>query len=48
MRTGPTNVLPHFKKSEDYMGLRSEYRTAAMDLPKDRRSVTSEAFVAQR
>jgi choline dehydrogenase len=44
-------VLPYFKKSEDYMGPRSEYRGVGgplpvMDLPKDRRSAASEAFVA--
>jgi choline dehydrogenase len=45
------SVLPYFKKSEDYMGPHSEFRGVGgplpvMDLPKDRRSAASEAFVA--
>jgi choline dehydrogenase len=44
-------VLPYFKKCEDYMGPRSEYRGTGgplpvMDLPEDRRSAASKAFVA--
>jgi choline dehydrogenase len=44
-------VLPYFKKCEDYMGPRSEYRGVGgplpvMDLPEDRRSAASKAFVA--
>ena len=44
-------VLPYFKKCEDYMGPRSEFRGAGgplpvMDLPEERRSAASKAFVA--
>src|ERR1700733_9738263 len=44
-------VLPYFKKSEDYMGPRSDYRGTGgplpvMDLPVDRQSAASQAFVA--
>jgi choline dehydrogenase len=44
-------VLPYFKKSEDYMGPTSEFRGVGgpmpvMDLPKERQSVASQAFVA--
>jgi len=44
-------ILPYLKKSEDYLGPRSEYRgvggpVPVMDLPKDRRSAAAEAFVA--
>ena len=44
-------ILPYFKKCEDYLGPRSEYRGVGgplpvMDLPKDRRTAASEAFVA--
>ena len=45
------DVLPYFKKSENYMGPRSEYRGTdgplpVMDLPVDRQSAASQAFVA--
>ncbi len=45
------HVLPYFKKCEDYMGPASEYRGVGgplpvMDLPKERRSLASQAFVA--
>ncbi len=45
------SVLPYFKKSEDYMGPRSEFRGVGgplpvMDLPADRQSAASQAFVA--
>jgi choline dehydrogenase len=45
------DVLPYFKKCEDYMGPRSEFRGVGgplpvMDLPEDRRSPASKAFVA--
>lgn len=45
------DVLPYFKKCEDYMGPRSDYRGVGgplpiMDLPKDRQTVASQAFVA--
>ena len=45
------HVLPYFKKSEDYMGPKSEFRGVGgplpvMDLPEDRRSAASKAFVA--
>src|SRR5438270_8601196 len=45
------DVLPYFKKCEDYMGPRSEFRGVGgplpvMDLPEDRRSAASKAFVA--
>jgi choline dehydrogenase len=44
------HVLQYFKKSEDYMGPPSEYRGVGgplpvMDLPEDRRSAASKAFV---
>ena len=44
-------VLPYFKKLEDYMGPASEYprrrrADAVMDLPAERRSVAAQAFVA--
>jgi choline dehydrogenase len=44
-------VLPYFKKSEDYMGPKSDFRGVGgplpvMDLPESRRSVASKAFVA--
>src|SRR4051794_214623 len=45
------SVLPYFKKCEDYMGPRSEFRGVGgplpvMDLPADRQSAASQAFVA--
>lgn len=45
------HVLPYFKKCEDYMGPRSDYRGVGgplpvMDLPEDRRTTASKAFVA--
>jgi choline dehydrogenase len=45
------DVLPYFKKCEDYMGPRSDFRGVGgplpvMDLPEDRRSAASKAFVA--
>lgn len=48
---GFEHVLPYFKKCEDYMGARSEYRGTGgplpvMDLPADRRSEAAQAFVA--
>jgi choline dehydrogenase len=44
-------VLPYFKRSEDYMGPKSDYRGVGgplpvMDLPAERRSAASKAFVA--
>jgi choline dehydrogenase len=44
------DVLPYFKKCEDYLGPKSEYRgvggpVPVMDLPEDRRSAASKAFV---
>ena len=44
-------VLPYFKKLEDYMGPASDYRGVGgpmpvMDLPAERRSVASQAFVS--
>jgi choline dehydrogenase len=44
-------VLPYFKKSENYMGPRSDFRGTdgplpVMDLPVDRQSAASQAFVA--
>ena len=44
-------VLPYFKKLEDYMGPASDYRGVGgpmpvMDLPPERRSVASQAFVS--
>jgi len=44
-------VLPYFKKLENYMGPASEYRGVGgpmpiMDLPKERRSVAAQTFVA--
>jgi len=44
-------VLPYFKKFEDYMGPPSEFRgvggpVPVMDLPKERQSSASQAFVA--
>jgi choline dehydrogenase len=48
---GFDDVLPYFKKCEDYMGPRSEFRGVGgplpvMDLPEDRRSAASSAFVS--
>jgi choline dehydrogenase len=48
---GFEHVLPYFKKSETYMGPRSEFRGVdgplpVMDLPEERRSAASQAFVA--
>jgi choline dehydrogenase len=48
---GFDHVLPYFKKCEDYMGPKSEYRGVGgplpvMDLPESRRSAASKAFVA--
>jgi choline dehydrogenase len=48
---GFDDVLPYFKKSEDYMGPASEFRGVGgplpvMDLPADRQSAASQAFVA--
>ena len=45
------DVLPYFKKSEDYSGPASEFRGVGgplpvMDLPEDRRSAASKAFVS--
>jgi choline dehydrogenase len=45
------DVLPYFKKFEDYLGPRSEFRGTSgplpvMDLPEDRQSAASKAFVA--
>lgn len=45
------HVLPYFKKCENYMGPGSDYRGVGgpldvMDLPEDRRSSASQAFVA--
>ena len=45
------HVLPYFKKSEDYLGPKSDFRGVGgplpvMDLPEDRRSAASKAFVA--
>ena len=45
------HVLPYFKKSEDYMGPKSDFRGVGgplpvMDLPEERRSAASQAFVA--
>jgi choline dehydrogenase len=45
------HVLPYFKKCEDYMGPKSDYRGSGgplpvMDLPSDRQSAASQAFVA--
>jgi choline dehydrogenase len=45
------HVLPHFKKCEDYLGPKSDFRGVGgplpvMDLPEDRRSAASKAFVA--
>jgi choline dehydrogenase len=45
------DVLPYFKKCEDYLGPKSEFRGTGgplpvMDLPKDRQSAASQAFVA--
>jgi choline dehydrogenase len=44
------SVLPYFKRCEDYTGPRSEYRgvggpVTVMDLPPDRQSAASQAFV---
>jgi choline dehydrogenase len=44
------SVLPYFKRCEDYTGPRSEYRgvggpVTVMDLPSDRQSAASQAFV---
>ena len=44
-------VLPYFKKLEDYMGPASDYRGVGgpmpvMELPKERRSVAAQTFVA--
>ena len=44
------SVLPYFKRCEDYTGPRSEYRgvggpVTVMDLPADRQSAASQAFV---
>jgi choline dehydrogenase len=46
-----SDVLPYFKKCENYMGPPSDYRGVGgplpvMDLPEDRRSAASKAFVA--
>jgi choline dehydrogenase len=48
---GYDDLLPYMKKSETYLGPPSEFRGTdgplpVMDLPKDRRSEASEAFVA--
>lgn len=45
------DVLPYFKKSEDYMGPASEFRGVGgplpvMDLPEERQSAASKAFVS--
>jgi choline dehydrogenase len=45
------HVLPYFKKCEDYLGPKSDFRGVGgplpvMDLPEDRRSAASKAFVA--
>jgi choline dehydrogenase len=45
------DLLPYFKKSEDYLGPPSEFRgrggpLPVMDLPEERRSAASKAFVA--
>jgi choline dehydrogenase len=45
------DMLPYFKKCEDYMGAASDYRGTGgplpvMDLPTDRQSAASQAFVA--
>jgi choline dehydrogenase len=45
------DVLPYFKKFEDYMGPHSDYRgiggpLPVMDMPEERRSAASKAFVA--
>lgn len=45
------HVLPYFKKCEDYMGPKSDFRgvggpVPVMDLPAERRSAAAQAFVA--